>query len=210
MPEFRQESINQLKQLKPEDVKVFNSSAIPLVYTVIARPNKETTAIIVKIQKQLKSIDPHHYYYPSAQLHLTLIGNIASSLNKDILINSLRKNLTSPIQFILYGLASNKFCASISAYPLNYNLSNMREAIRKDIGDQGEDYQIHLSSYEKMGWINFMRYLKTPKQELLDELRRSSEEYVGLFKPENVEVSLTTSKVLDPRYSKLQTKINMQ
>lgn len=50
---------------------------------LICRPPKEVSAFIFELQTRLRRIEPDQYYYPLADLHLTLV-EIAHSLNPDV------------------------------------------------------------------------------------------------------------------------------
>lgn len=201
--EFREQSLGQLKKLEPSDVVVFDSKPIPENYTIVAHLDNNTNNVVVSLQEKLKKIDSKQYYYPAEQLHLTLLGNINIATNPKLIAKAVRDVFKSPIEFVLFGLGSNKYCASMSAYPHNFSVSDCRTTLRSAIGDKGEDYSVHLPAYEKVGWINFLRYGQQPKAALLKELYANRDSYFGESVVRKVSLYRNRSKVLAPDQSEL-------
>lgn len=201
--EFREQSLGQLKQLEQSDVVVFDSKPILENYTIVAHLDDKTSNAVVSLQEELKEIDAKQYYYPTEQLHLTLLGNINIATNPERIAEAVRVAFKSPIVFVLFGLGSNKYCASMSAYPHNFSVSGCRSTLRNIIGETGDDYSIHLPAYEEVGWINFMRYEQQPKAELLKELYANRDTYFGEFVVRKVSLYLNRSKVLAPDQAEL-------
>lgn len=201
--EFRNQSLDQLENLKPSDVVVFDNQPIPENYTVVAHVDDKTSNAIVSIQDRLAEIDVQQYYYPAKQLHLTLLGNIKVTVDPELITRAVNAAFKTPIKFILYGLGSNQYCGSMSAYPHRFSITECRKILREIIGVKGDDYSIHLPAYENVGWINFMRYLHQPKEELLKELKANKESYFGDFVVKEISIYRNKSKVLDPDQSEL-------
>lgn len=208
--DFRAQSLKQLKSLTPSKIEIFDNEPIPQNYTIIFRSDEKTSQIVKQLQTQLQFISKKQYFYPSKQLHLTLLGNIDINIHKQKIIEALGKNLKSltNINFILYGLGGNQHCSSISAYP-TFNIALLRNMLRNEIRSKGDDYSSHLTKYEEVGWINYLRYLESPNQEILKFLIDKQNTFFGLFKPNSVELCANTSKVLDPPQTKLIWKSNL-
>jgi hypothetical protein len=105
--------------------------------------------------------------------------------------------------FKLWGIGSNKYCSSVSAYPVDFSLHKFRENIRKKIHAHGDDYSSILKSYEYVGWINYLRYLHKPSQELLDTLYDYKDTIFGDMEPSSIRLYQNKSKVLDASRAKL-------
>lgn len=204
LAKFRHDSIAQLTGLKPLDVVPFDYSELPENYTLVARPDDATIEQICNLQKKLQTIEPNHYYYPSSQLHLTLIGLLPSSLDVtnviDVVSDVLKKY---DLKFRMKGVGSNKYCTSVSAYPLGFSIHQLREEIRAGLEVHGDDFATHLDTYEYMGWVNYMRYTKTPSEKLLEAIRSYIDTDLGMMVPRSVELYLNKSKILAPGGSKL-------
>lgn len=201
--EFRKQSLEQLGKLKPSGVVVFDQQSIPENYTIVAHLDDKTSNVVTSLQNGLGEIDREQYYYPVNQLHLTLLGNVKIATDPKLISRAVKTVFKTPIEFILFGLGSNQYCASMSAYPYNFSITEHRKMLRDMIRDNGDDYSIHLPTYEKVGWINFMRYQQQPKDELLKELYANKDTYFGEFKVNKVSVYRNRSKVLAPNQSEL-------
>ena len=79
--QFRNQSLDQLKNLKPRDVVCFDHKDIEVNYTLVVRPNPRVIVELAKLYTKLKLIDPDQYYYPANDLHLTLIGKVLAQIN---------------------------------------------------------------------------------------------------------------------------------
>lgn len=201
--DFRLQSLSQLNNLKPTDVVSFDNQLIPENYTIVAHLDVQTIHTITSLQQSLTAIDSSHYYYPTNQLHLTLLGNIDISIDPERILKAIATVCSAPMQFSLLGLGSNQYGASISAYPRNFSIAEIRKKLRIMIGDSGDDYSVHLQAYESVGWITFLRYLQEPKNELLEALKNSAETDFGTVIVNEISLYSTTSKVLAPEQAKL-------
>ncbi len=210
LDQFLQESMAQLKELRPDRIHAFHFENISACYTIIARLDDTTLRSILGLQKKLQLIDSSHFYYPEPNLHLTLLGNLPFSIDSRQLIEIVDAVLPRySIQFHLEGMGSSESCASVSAYPHDFSIFTMREELRSSIGKKGDDYSSILQNYEHMGWINVLRYLQTPKQSLLDEMNSYTDTNFGMFTPIIIQLYKTTSKVIEPSESVLIKEWNM-
>lgn len=201
--EFRKQSLEQLEKLKPSDVVVFDNQPIQEKYTIVAHLDETTSNVAVFLQDKFRAIDGEQYYYPVKQLHLTLLGNINITTNHEFISRAVKVAFKKPFEFILFGVAGNQYCASMSAYPHNFSFTNSRKILRDTIGYKGDDYGSILPAYEKVGWINFMRYLHQPKEALTNELKRNNDIYFGEFIVTEVSIYRSKSKILAPDQSEL-------
>jgi len=202
--QFQKASLEQLQALRPQDIEIFKNKPVPPNYTVIARPDEQTKQSLETIIGELKKLEPDQFYYPLDRLHLTLIGNLPLSTDVDQLINTVNEELQkTTISFQLKGLGSNARCLSTSAYPQKFSLHTFREHIRQAAGAHGDDYSSFLASYEYVGWINFLRYYRSPSQEFLDCLYTHRETVFGEMKPASVQIYRNTSQTIDPENSEL-------
>ena len=208
--QFREESLGQLKKLDPENIVLFDDKDIPPNYTLVIRPNEQTLQVFKKFYAHLQDIEPNHYYYPENDLHLTVIGNIPTSTNLDNLVETISSEIVKRnLIFKLWGLGSNIFCSSVSAYPVDFSLHELRDGIRSKIGTHGDDYSNILESYEYVGWINYLRYLQKPSQEFLNMLFSYKDTNFGEMQPSVIQLYLNTSKVLDSNKAKLIHTFNV-
>lgn len=200
---FRKEVIEQLNKLSPTDVVMFDNTSISPCYTLVVKPRQIIRKRIEKLLNDLKNIEPDHYYYPLKRLHITLIGNLDIKLNKTNLVDTLAKVLRKyNLKFYAYGTGSNYLSSSVICYP-KFEIHQMRDELRQNLNIKGEDYTIHRSMYEHMGWINILRFTSTPSKEFLEKIRSYKNKEFGVIKAKSLQLYKTSSKVLNPAHSKL-------
>lgn len=201
---FRKESLDQLRSLHPDQVKLFHNEPIRENYTLVVRPEGESLKHIKNLIEELREIASDQYYYRVENLHLTIIGNIPVEVDVHKLTQAIEKALSScELDFNLLGLGSNQFCSSVSAYPHGFSVHELRGKIRQIAGVKGDDYSSILDSYEYVGWINYLRYLTHPSQMFLDRLYEHRNTKFGHLKPRVAQLFKNTSKVLDTKTAKL-------
>lgn len=197
----------QLKNLQTQDIQIFEDKPIPENYTIIARPNEKMINKIVELIDELKKFDENQFYYPPKQMHLTIIGNINISHSQEKIVQAIEEIVKiNRMKFNLIGINSNIYCTSVSAIPVDFSLHEIREKLRQQIGD-GDDFgkpsSFRLPEYEHVGWINFMRYLKQPKDQFLKKLYEFHDKNFGEMKVEKIELWNNQSKALNPKIGKL-------
>ena len=199
IPEFRSQSLLQLEQLTPEQIVPFVIDKIKENYTIVFRPEAKAIEAVQSLMSKIRAIDPHQYMYPVEQLHMTLIGNIPISIPVDTIKRAVKKYvIKDSVKFILFGLGSNGYCSSVSAYPNGFDVTQTRNSIRAAIGNRGDDFTSFIPAYEKVCWINYMRYKQTPKKELLDFLLSQKDTNFGEIGVGAIQLYKTTSKTLNP------------
>lgn len=194
---FKSASNKQLQELKPSDIVLHSDDEVQANYTLVAVPTTEVLRAISYIQSRCPDFTNHQYVYPDPELHLTVMGRIDITVDIDKIRESVKSAIQNvPIAFRMFGVASNAHAVSISCYPHNFDLFALRQNIRSRMGVVGDDYSIHLAQYEHMGWINFMRYLRKPSEEELDQFRSLIQNEFGLFKPTKLQLFRNRSKSL--------------
>jgi len=210
LSQFRNDSLNQLRNLVPDKIIHFANSRIPANYTLVAQPDVNSLHKIMDLTNELKKLEPKQFYYPENILHLTLIGNL--SLTTDI--EKLKQNLPRIIKnynfsFNLYGIGSNIHSSSVSAYPNNFSFHALREELRRLVGAHGDNFSSIIKSYEYVGWISYLRYLQKPSREFLAKLYSYKDTQFGQLKPQIIKLYKTTSKVLAEGDAELIYTLNL-
>lgn len=196
--QFRNESLNQLTSLRPEEVEIFHDEPIIENFTLILRLDDSTLAGVEHVMNGLKKFEPNQFYYPLENLHLTIIGGLPTNIDPKIIVAAVEKVLPNySLKFQLKGAGSNKYCSSLSAYPVDFSLHDLRDELRSAIGSHGDNYSSILKSYEYVGWINFMRFFHQPNQSYFDKLYSERDSSLGEFKPKILQLYKNSSKVLD-------------
>jgi len=205
---FKEASNKQLASLKPSDVVLFESDEIPENYTLVAPATEEIVQVIKTIFLCCPNYIQGQYLYPDTEIHLTMIGNMSTSIDPELIMNAVKKAIQeSKLLFRMFGVASNMHAVSISCYPQDFDMNSFREQVRSDIKDTSDDYTIHLQEYEYMGWLNFMRYLRQPTAPELDELKLLMNEEFGIFKPTRLQIYKNRSHTLNEKKRELVGEI---
>ncbi|MCR4326449.1 MAG: hypothetical protein NUV52_02230 [Candidatus Roizmanbacteria bacterium] len=162
IPDFRSQSMRQIEQITPEAIIPMETDDIEQNYTIVLRPEQKAIDAADKLIQQINEIDPGQYRYPLNQLHITLLGNLAIETGAEIIIQAIKHHVTKEaLRFIFFGLGSNGQSSSISAYPIGIDIAQLRVSLRRAIGIHGDDYTTSLPAYEKVCWMNYMRYKKS-------------------------------------------------
>jgi hypothetical protein len=166
---FIKQSTQQLLNLKINEIETIDEIELVDNYkTIISSPEGEALKEIRKIISDLKSIDDNQLYYKPANLHLTILGGLPASLKDNDIRNAVKKHLPDNLKFNLGYLACNSRGPSVTAFPVNFNLSKLRRNLRQELGVKGTDYTSFINTYEHLAWINFARFNQPPKQAFLD------------------------------------------
>ncbi|HUD44229.1 MAG TPA: hypothetical protein VMR41_01670 [Patescibacteria group bacterium] len=207
--QFEEYVHRQIIALKPEEIQIFSEDLVLENYSIIIRPDKELLSIIEKHIAELRIIDPKQFYYPLEQLHLTILGNIAISVDESKLvaiIEQIKKQYN--FEFLLKGFGSNMHTASIFAYP-QFALHDLREQLRKELNVSGDYTNPFFKGFEYTGWINFIRYKQIPSLKLIEKLRNIMAEEIGIMKSTQIELYRSSSKTFNPEHAKLLQSFNL-
>lgn len=163
---------------------------IPVNYTVNCFFKEDDLDLIKQMIDRLRRVDPDQFYYSPEQLHITLLGQIDIKANSqriiEIVDNFIKNN---DISFDLLGVGSSVKVASVTAYP-HFAIESLRNQLRQIGGGTIFD-----GPYEKLAWINFMRYLNNSEL-VLEALRKEISTNFGTIKPERIELLKNSSRLL--------------
>lgn len=107
--------------------------------TLLARPDEAVKTKLVSLLDDFRRIEPHQYYYPASDMHLTVMSIIScregfslSEINPDVYIQKLREALTGKRPFPLEyrGLTASPGSILAQGFPVNGELNRIREDIR--------------------------------------------------------------------------------
>lgn len=143
--------------------------------------------------ERLKRKDSNHFFYKPSQFHITLLGMIDLNSDKNQIIKNVQIFLDKyKLIFHLLGVGSSTKAASVTAYPINFSLEALRTSLRKIGGGK-----LLYGPYEKLAWINFMRYQSKPKDELLSALWKESDTDFGIIRPKQIKLLKNSSILLN-------------
>jgi hypothetical protein len=172
--EIKKEVFSQLDGLDPGKVVLFEidrDDKLVENYTLVYFPEGDVINNLESEVGQIKSIQNDLFFLEREKWHITMIGEIGLEIDEKKLIDVIKNELLDmKITFNVTGYASNKSTASFLTYP-DFDLHSFRENIRQKLGIAGTDYTIHLSVYEFMGWINFVRYISVPNIKFFEYIK---------------------------------------
>lgn len=196
--EIKREVAWQLAGVNQDTVVLFNEKKddeLKENYTLNFFPDELTPKMSEELGK-LMSIQKDLFYLDREKLHITLVGEIDIKTDTQKLIGLVNSWLSqNTIGFEMNGFASNKSTASILAYP-TFDLHGLREQVRAGMGIKGTDYTIHLSVYEYIGWVNFVRYTNLPSDEFLTCLKKGKDIDFGVLGTGKLKLLKNRSRLL--------------
>ena len=167
-----------------------SGDSLPENYTINCFFKEEDLHLVKEMIERLRQVDDNQFYYSPEQLHITLLGqiDIKSDLQEIInIVSSFIKN--HEIVFDLLGVGSSVKVASVTAYP-HFAIDTLRGQLRQIGGGTSFD-----GPYEKLAWINFMRYLNK-SETVLKSLVKETNTNFGTVKPERIELLRNSSRLL--------------
>ena len=143
--------------------------------TLLLRPGKSAKKNIQKFLTQLQSIEPHQYYYPASDIHLTSMSIIScySGFQLDeisiddycsLLIECIEN--ISPFSIHFKGVTASDSCIMIQGFPQNDQLDQLRGLIREKFRNSKLENSLDKRYTLKTAHLTIMRYrnpLQHPK-----------------------------------------------
>ena len=196
--EIKREVAWQLAGINQNTVTLFDEKKddeLKENYTLNFFPDKLSLKMVEELDK-LVGIQKDLFYLDRDKLHITLVGEIDVVTDTQKLIGLVDSWLSqNTINFEINGFASNKSTASILAYP-TFDLHGFREQVRAGLGAKGTDYTIHLSVYEYIGWVNFVRYTNVPNEDFLKYLKKGKDIDFGILNTGKIKLLKNRSRLL--------------
>jgi len=166
--------------------------------TLLLRPDERTKEKIHQFLQELMEIEPEQYYYPSSDIHVTIMSVICcypGFVLENIQVNqyiSAFKNLVcnmKPIEIEFKGITASPSCILIQEFPSN-NLNELRNRIRATFKNSqyfqsiDKRYSIHTAH------CTVARFKKpvTHKEEFIRRLLDCKNADFGFSKVEEVEL----------------------
>jgi len=114
--------------------------------TLLARPDARIQSNVQTLLGQLRELAPDHYYYPSSDLHMTVLSIIScrEGFSLDQLELPAYQQLIAqvvaelpPLGVRFQGLTASPSCVMIQGYPENHALAQLRDALRQTFRGSG-------------------------------------------------------------------------
>ncbi|UXX80098.1 AKAP7 2'5' RNA ligase-like domain-containing protein [Reichenbachiella carrageenanivorans] len=106
--------------------------------TLLARPSTQLSAQIVDFQNKLKQEEPCQYYYPTSDLHLTVLSIIScytgfrlTDIEVADYVEVIETCLEKPIQICFRGITASPSGILIQGFPEGEGLEKLRNALRE-------------------------------------------------------------------------------
>lgn len=119
--------------------------------TLLARPCKMVRDRIAEFTSELKEIEPNQYYYPSTDIHVTVMSIIScypdfriESIDRSAFIKRVRQSLhnikTESIQF--KGVTASTSCVMLKGFPIGGMLNLARKNLRAAFNQSDLEHSI--------------------------------------------------------------------
>tara|TARA_R110000868_G_scaffold79232_1_gene225500 strand:+ start:4633 stop:5319 length:687 start_codon:yes stop_codon:yes gene_type:complete len=112
--------------------------------TLLIRPPKQVKKNILKFTTALKKVAPNQYYYPSSDIHITIMSIISchegfdlSRLNISAYLELIHLSIenTSQNQIHFKGITASNSCIMLKGFPQNDTLNVIRNNLRVNFGN---------------------------------------------------------------------------
>lgn len=136
------ESIKQIKSNAYQtDNLIDNKDDLRSGLSLIIRPSEVVKNTIQRFINQLKAIEPHQYYYPNSDIHITVLSLIScydefdiSDISTDnyieLIEKSMDKNLNFEVEF--RGITASPSCIMVQGFLRDNKLERIRENLRRN------------------------------------------------------------------------------
>ena len=140
---------------------------------------------------------------------MTILGRIDKATDPREIAEVVKNKASGKrLVFKIGYLACNELGVSIVAEP-EFNLGKLRNEIRGDLRIKGDDYTKYLSIYERLAWLNFIRFKEIPGEKFFETLWNMRNYQFGEFEAKDIDIYLNSSRTLDPGKCKLVEKIQL-
>lgn len=190
---------DQIRALNRDSIKLWDDH-IDDNYTVNFVLNKsDWTREYEKLVYEFEKSDSGLFVYPFERLHMTLLGRIDIKTKTEELVEVVKANMVGKKFVFKVGyLACNEQGVSIVSEP-EFDLGELRNKIRRALGIKGDDYTKYLSIYERLAWMNFIRFRETPKEKFFETLWTMRNYQFGEFEAKNIDIFHNSSRTMNPK-----------
>ncbi|MGY3087232.1 2'-5' RNA ligase [Hymenobacter sp. UYAg731] len=160
--------------------------------TLLARPPAAITARIEEIMMDFRGAEPNQYYYPAADIHVTIMSIIScyEGFTLDLIDpaayqNAVRSILESnaPLTISYAGLTASPDSVIVQGFPVGDGLETMRDAMRIFFRNSGLPQSIDQRYSIQTAHSTVMRFrnpLQNPAR-LLEKLAKYQAYFIGSF-----------------------------
>jgi len=138
--ELYQQSTAKIRETNFEvDDKLLIEDDQRMGLTLIIEPDKLVKEQVLKFQEKLRKIEPHQYYYPSTDIHVTLLSVIScydgfglQQVNIAEYTALIAQAVKSYVQFQMAftGITASTSCLLLQGFPQTELINNLRDQLR--------------------------------------------------------------------------------
>lgn len=167
--------------------------------SLIIRPPEEIRNVIQKFLNILEEAEPHQYYYPKSDFHITVMSIISCNSSFDLknisvpeYVRIIRESLTGRGKFhILYkGITASDSGIMIQGFPSNDSLDLIRNSLRANFRKTDLEQSIDKRYTIKTAHSTVVRYTSKlqNKKEFIEKLSQYRNYHFGNFEAEKIEL----------------------
>lgn len=181
------------------DHSIDSSTDRRLGITLLARPDQAVIEELQQLLSRLKAIDPAQYYYPSADMHLTVLSIISCYQDFDLAMidmNAYKMLVANAVQncksfgVTFKGITASPSCIMIQGFPQDDTLLRLRDMLRTQFKASGLQHSIdkrYTIQTAHSTVVRFRTQLKNQK-EYLHTLEAYKEHFFGPFIVDELEL----------------------
>jgi len=198
MDDFIAKAAENIENFEFDKVKIWEDT-IPLSGTINLSVEGFDVEKYRETIEEFKKIQTNQFYYPAEKLHMTLLPNIKPEFFNKLMSTEIEKILSR------YKLSFEIMCADFRNYSAmqivakpQFEMAKLRQELRDFINPNRDEWNLYSNGFEGIGHISIMRYLETPKIELLQKAFARFNGNFGTIVPKTVNIIKLTSKTLAP------------
>ncbi|WP_109436551.1 mutarotase [Aquimarina sp. AU119] len=167
--------------------------------TLLVRPNNKVKRLISEFIEELKHIDPNQYYYPSTDIHVTVMSIISCYQGFDInaidiskyidqITDSLQTTLRDNITF--KGITASSSCIMLKGFTKNNSLDTTRMNLRSNFKKTTLEHSIDTRYKIRTAHATIVRFKSeiTDPKEFIKVLQKYRDVDFGSFEIDTYEL----------------------
>ena len=167
--------------------------------SLIIRPSLEIKHEIQRFLRELQSVEPHQYYYPNSDIHITVISVIScysglklSQIKAPEYIKHIKKclNPQQPLTLSFKGVTASPSCIMIQGFMNDNSLNQMRDELRKGFKTSDLDQSMDERYLIQTAHATVFRFKEQleHKKAFLEVVEKYRDYEFGTFEVDNIEL----------------------
>ena len=170
-------------QYQTDDLITSSSADQRFGLALVIRPDEHVKERILKFLAALQAIEPHQYYYPSSDIHITVLPIIDCYVGFDFnqievqdYIDLINQSISSPqnIEIDFKGITASPSCIMIQGFPQQSALDDLRNGLRTAFKTSSLQQTIDTRYFLRTAHATVVRFTQpfTAKEEFLQVLEK--------------------------------------